>query len=137
MTNITHEELKKLKQEYPIGSRIELVHMDDPTAPPRGTLGTVIGIDDTGSIMVKWDNGSSLNVLWNLDKILKAKNINDRIISQIMEIRDSGETNMFDINVVQRLAFERNYFELVLFIEEHKKEYVNFIMYGKAESLGY
>ncbi len=50
---------------------------------------------------------------------------------QILTIRETGITNMFDLPVVQRLAFERDFFELVLYIEEHPKEYVHFIMYGK------
>ena len=45
--------------------------MDDVQAPPIGTLGTVIGVDDTGSIMVSWDNGSSLNVVYDVDKCIK------------------------------------------------------------------
>ncbi len=52
---------------------------------------------------------------------------------QILAIRDSGLTNMFDTRMVQRLAFERDFFELVDFIEENKKEYVNFILYGDGE----
>ena len=39
---------------------------------------------------------------------------------------------MFDMNMVQRLAYERNFYELVAFIEEHRKEYVHFILYGEA-----
>lgn len=49
---------------------------------------------------------------------------------QILAIRDTGLTNMFDTNMVQYLANERGYYELVLFLDEHKKEYVRFIMYG-------
>jgi len=45
--------------------------MEDPFAPPIGTLGTVIGVDDIGSILVNWDNGQSLNVLYGIDKIMK------------------------------------------------------------------
>lgn len=41
-------------------------------------------------------------------------------------------TNMFDTNMVQRLAYERDFYELVVFIEEHRKEYVHFILYGEA-----
>ena len=52
---------------YPAGCRVELVQMDDPKAPPAGTFGTVLGMDDTGSIMVRWDNGSSLNVIYGKD----------------------------------------------------------------------
>jgi len=46
---------------------VELTQMEDPQAPPVGTLGTVIGVDDIGSIMVAWDNGSSLSVAYGED----------------------------------------------------------------------
>lgn len=42
----------------PKGCRVVLERMDDMQAPPIGTEGTVRGVDDTGSIMVKWDNGA-------------------------------------------------------------------------------
>ena len=42
--------------------------MEDTQAPPIGTKGTVIGIDDTGSLMVHWDNVSELNVLYGIDR---------------------------------------------------------------------
>lgn len=57
--------------------------------------------------------------------------MNDTIKKQILEIRESGLTNMFDSVMVQRLALERHYFELVIFIDEHKREYVHFIMTGE------
>lgn len=56
--------------------------------------------------------------------------MNETIRNQILDIRDTGLTNMFDVHMVQRLAFDRNYFELVNFLEEHRKEYVQFILYG-------
>ena len=52
---------------------------------------------------------------------------------QILAIRDTGLTNMFDIPMVQRLAYERGYYELVCYLEEHRKEYAHFIMTGKAD----
>ena len=51
--------------------------------------------------------------------------------SQILAIRATGKTNMFDINMVQRMAFDMGHFELVSFIESHKKAYVSFIMHGE------
>lgn len=63
--------LDRLKKEYPKGSRVELVQMDDPQAPPIGTKGTVRGIDDAGSILVNWDNGSGLNVVYGEDFVRK------------------------------------------------------------------
>ena len=59
--------VESLRSQYPAGTRVELVQMDDAQAPPVGTLGTVWGVDDTGSIMVHWDNGSSLNVVYGVD----------------------------------------------------------------------
>ena len=58
--------------------------------------------------------------------------MNETIKKQILAIRDTGLTNMFDTNMVQRLAYERDFYELVVFIEEHRKEYVHFILYGEA-----
>ncbi len=53
------------------------------------------------------------------------------IKEQILAIRDTGLTNMFDVNMVQRLAYARDFYELVTFLEENRKEYVQFILYGK------
>ena len=63
--------VEKIKVEYPSGTRVELVKMDDIQAPPIGTKGTVIGVDDIGSIMVRWDNGSSLHIVYGEDKCRK------------------------------------------------------------------
>lgn len=60
--------IESLKKQFPVGSRVELIKMDDKQAPPIGTRGTVKGVDDIGSIMVAWDNGSSLNVIYGEDE---------------------------------------------------------------------
>lgn len=59
--------VNEVKKRYPVNSRVELIKMDDPQAPPVGTQGTVIGVDDTASIMVSWDTGSSLHVIYGED----------------------------------------------------------------------
>ena len=64
---ISKEVLLALRERYPKGARVELVQMDDAQAPPVGTKGTVRGVDDMGSIMVAWDNGSGLNVVYGVD----------------------------------------------------------------------
>ena len=56
-----------LRRQYSVGTRVELVQMDDPQAPPIGTKGTVRGVDDIGSIMVAWDNGCGLSVAYGAD----------------------------------------------------------------------
>ena len=65
------EIVEKVRREYPAGTRVELVRMDDCQAPPLGTLGTVTGEDDTASLMVDWDNGSGLNVVYGEDLAVK------------------------------------------------------------------
>ena len=67
MKPISKEKLGHLRKQYPSGARVELFWMDDAEAPPKGTKGTVCGIDDIGSIMVQWDNGSNLNVVYGVD----------------------------------------------------------------------
>ena len=61
------ESVEMLRARYMTGARVELLRMEDIQAPPVGTQGTVIGVDDIGSIMVSWDNGSSLSVVYGAD----------------------------------------------------------------------
>lgn len=65
------EIVEHIRKEYPQGTRVELVQMDDIQAPPTGTKGTVVGVDDTASIMVNWDNGSGLHIVYGEDKCRK------------------------------------------------------------------
>lgn len=67
------EVIERLRREYPAGCRVELLVMDDVQAPPIGTKGTVIGVDDIGSIMVDWDNGCGLNVAYGQDRCRKVE----------------------------------------------------------------
>ena len=55
----------------------------------------------------------------------------ERVREEILEIRETGLTNMFDLPMVQRLAYEREFYDLVLYLEEHPREYAHFIMTGK------
>ena len=65
------ETVERIRSQYPKGTRVELIHMDDIQAPPAGTLGTVLGVDDTGSLLMRWDNGSGLNVVYGEDIVRK------------------------------------------------------------------
>ena len=58
--------------------------------------------------------------------------MDEKVRDQILEIRDTGLTNMFDIPAVQRLAFDRGFYELVCYLEEDRKGYVRFILTGEA-----
>ena len=56
------------KKTYPVGTRIRLLHMDDPYSPvPDGTTGTVTFVDDMGTLHMKWDNGRSLGICPDTD----------------------------------------------------------------------
>ena len=67
----SREIVESIRREYPAGTRVELVRMDDVQAPPAGTKGTVKGVDDTGSLLMRWDNGSDLNVVYGEDVVKK------------------------------------------------------------------
>ena len=64
----SRETVERLREQYPIGCRVVLDKMDDVQAPPIGTEGTVRGVDDMGSILVRWDAGSSLSVAFGEDR---------------------------------------------------------------------
>ena len=69
MGTISKEALQALRVRYPAGTRVELVHMDDPfnTKLTPGCRGTVRSVDDIGTIHVRWDCGSGLGVVYGED----------------------------------------------------------------------
>ena len=69
------ETVERVRRKYPAGTRVELVKMDDAQAPPLGTRGTVIRVDDTGSLLVDWDNGCGLNVVYGEDIVKKLDSV--------------------------------------------------------------
>ena len=77
MRIISKEALQALRERFPKGTRVVLVQMVDPQAPPIGTKGTVRGVDDIGSILVAWDNGCGLNVAYGEDICRKVDDTDD------------------------------------------------------------
>lgn len=67
----TRAELEELRKTYPNNTIVRLLQMDDIQAPPVGTEGVVHGVDDAGSLIVHWENGSSLNVIFGVDRVEK------------------------------------------------------------------
>ena len=69
MFNISKETLERLRKVYPVGARVELVHMNDPynTRLFPGARGMVVSVDDIGTIHVRWDCGSSLGIVYGED----------------------------------------------------------------------
>lgn len=64
----SREVVEHLRQVYKPGTRVVLTKMNDVQAPPIGTMGTVTGVDDLGSVLVNWDTGSSLSVVFGEDR---------------------------------------------------------------------
>ncbi len=71
MNGMNTHRLKSLRDQYPVGCIVELVHMDDIQAPPAGMKGRVMHVDDIGTIHVAWKNGSTLGVVPGVDMIKK------------------------------------------------------------------
>ena len=67
----SREQVERLWQRYPTGTRIVLHSMDDAQAPPPGAMGTVVYVDDMGQLGVEWDNGSALSLIPGEDSFSK------------------------------------------------------------------
>ena len=63
----SREQIATLRERYLRGTRVELLAMDDPQAPPTGTMGEILGVDDAGQILVRWETGSSLSLIAGAD----------------------------------------------------------------------
>lgn len=134
MKNISKKLLEDLRERYPEGTRVELVRMEDPQAPPVGTKGTVTAVDDIGTIHVKWDTGSTLGIAYGEDQCrVLVGEFTATVREQILAVRATGETNMFDVPMVQQIANRLGYYELVLFLIDHREEYAHFIMTGEIK----
>ena len=66
------ETVERVRHSYPVGCRVELISMNDPYEKLLpGEQGTVISVDDTGTVFVRWDCGSGLGVVYGVDYIRK------------------------------------------------------------------
>ena len=63
------ETVERVRREFPSGTKVELLEMSDEQAPPVGTIGTVLAVDDTASLVMAWSNGSGLNVIYGIDRV--------------------------------------------------------------------
>lgn len=73
MKGLPKSELERLRDEYPKGVRVRAQYLWSENAPPQGTLGTVVGVDSYGTIMVHWDTGVSVGAIYGIDRIQKLK----------------------------------------------------------------
>ena len=69
------ETIARLREQYPEGARVELVSMNDPYSTLRpGDKGRVSLVDDTGTIFVRWHNGSGLGIVYGVDSVKRVEN---------------------------------------------------------------
>ncbi len=69
MDEMDRKRVEVLRKQYPAGCMVELVSMDDVQAPPKGTKGVVLHIDDIGTMHVAWETGSTLGVVPGIDLV--------------------------------------------------------------------
>ncbi len=68
----SRETVERVRKLYPVGCRVELIQMDDPYSKlTPGEQGTVTAVDDTGTVFVNWDAGSSLGIVYGVDRVRK------------------------------------------------------------------
>jgi hypothetical protein len=88
---MSRQQVERIKQQYPMGTRIELIHMDDPYAPiESGTKGTVECVDDAGNIHLLWDNGRTLALVPNEDQFKIIKGTPDESMNKEQNMRGLG-----------------------------------------------
>jgi len=125
------EQVARVRAAYPKGARVALVSMSDPYATLKpGDLGTVDFVDDTGSVFVDWDCGSTLGVVYGVDGIrllTKAEVIKE----QCRKVAATGRTNMFDTKAAFEIALEMGFNELADFIFMETKRYSILILTGE------
>jgi hypothetical protein len=71
MDDMNRKRVEVLRAQYPPGCLVELVSMDDEFAPPKGTMGEVLYLDDAGTLHIAWRNGSTLGVIPGVDMVRK------------------------------------------------------------------
>ncbi len=66
------EQVRSVRETYPIGTRVELICMDDPWSKLKpGDRGTVVDVDDAGTVHCRWDTGSGLGLVYGEDQFRK------------------------------------------------------------------
>ena len=125
------EQLERLCSQYPSGVRVELISMSDPyTTLKAGDRGTADFVDDTGTIFVKWDNGSGLGVVYGEDVIRPLTKV-EIIKEQTRAVAKTARTNMFDAKAVFEIAIEMDSYELADFVFMNTPAYSNLILTGE------
>ena len=124
---------EELLAKYPPGTVVELTApMRDPYEKrlTTGSKALITGADDFENLLCRWDNGSTLNIVPG-DQFKVVGNFTDEIRQNLLSIRASDVTNMFQIDTVQRIAFEKGWYSTVDFLETCRDIYAWWVLKGE------
>lgn len=86
-------EIENIKKEYPKGTLVELIKMDDQQAPPRGSIGVVEHVDSMGQLHMNWKHGGSIALVPGVDqfkiiKRYKVRKVHDNVLDNNILVLD-------------------------------------------------
>jgi hypothetical protein len=127
----SNDELLALREEYPQGTRVELISMQDPyTELKAGDRATVRGVDGYGDVICIWDNNSTLKLIPSADRFRKLTKV-EIIKEQCRAVGLTGRTNLFDCKAVFDIAMEMQFIELADFMFMNTPAYSRLILTGE------
>ena len=107
--------LSLLREKYPVGTRIELILMNDKQAPSPGTRGTVQGVDDAGDLLVRWDNGSDLKIIIGEDSFRKLDSVTTVCYGKKEKWEDRQEASAYFLEAMANSrGAERERYSIIL-----------------------
>jgi hypothetical protein len=126
-----NEELLAFREEYPQGTRVELISMQDSfTELKAGDRATVRGVDDYGDILCNWDKGSSLKLIPSADRFRKLTKV-EIIKEEVKSVAKTARVNMFSAREVFDIAMEMGFTELADFMFMNTPAYSRLILTGE------
>jgi hypothetical protein len=126
-----NDELLALREEFPQGTRVELISMEDSfTELKAGDRATVVGVDGYGDILCNWDKGSSLKLIPSADRFRKLTKV-EIITESVRAVGQTGRVNMFSAREVFDIAMEMGFITLCDFMFMNTPAYSNLILTGE------
>jgi len=128
------DQVQRLRDIYPKGTRVELVAMEDPFSSLKpGDRGSVDHFDSIGTAQIIWDNGSTLGAVYGSGDELRILTKSEVIKEQCRKVAVTGRTNMFDTKAAFEIAVEMGFNELADFIFMDTNAYCHLILTGEIQ----
>lgn len=132
---ISNTELIARRNLFSVGTRVELVHINDPHCKIRiGERGYVSNVDSIGTVFVNWDNGLFIGCCYGIDEIQKL-NTTAIIKEQVLAIEKNNHTNMMDYKDVFKISKKLGFTELCDLISTDVNRYLKLISTGEFEDM--